>query len=39
MGEWVVDEARMMGANIIKLENLKNLIKNVDKLPRNILCV
>ncbi|MQL54374.1 RNA-guided endonuclease TnpB family protein [Acidianus ambivalens] len=34
VGKWVVEVARMMGANVIKLENLKNLIKNVDKLPK-----
>jgi len=34
VGKWVVDVARMIGANVIKLESLKNLIKSVDKLPR-----
>jgi len=34
VGKWVVDVARMMGVNVIKLESLKNLIKNVDKLPK-----
>ncbi len=34
VGRWVVDVAKRMGANVIKLESLKNLIKNVDKLPR-----
>ncbi|BBG22817.1 hypothetical protein IC006_0101 [Sulfuracidifex tepidarius] len=34
VGKWVVEIARMMGANVIKLENLKNLIKNVDKLSK-----
>jgi len=35
VGKWVVEVAeRMMGANVIKLESLKNLIKNVDKLPK-----
>ncbi len=34
VGKWVVEVTRMMGSNIIKLENLKNLIKNVDKLPK-----
>ena len=34
VGKWVVEVARIMGANVIKLENLRNLIKNVDKLPK-----
>jgi len=34
VGKWVVEVARMIGANIIKLESLKNLIKSVNKLPR-----
>ncbi|MQL56196.1 RNA-guided endonuclease TnpB family protein [Acidianus ambivalens] len=34
VGKWVVEVARMMGSNVIKLESLKNLIKNVDKLPK-----
>jgi len=34
VGKWVVEVARMIGANVIKLERLKNLIKNVDELPR-----
>ncbi|MCG2872300.1 MAG: RNA-guided endonuclease TnpB family protein [Sulfolobales archaeon] len=34
VGKWVVDVAKRMGANVIKLENLRNLIKNVDKLPK-----
>ncbi|MEM3925919.1 MAG: RNA-guided endonuclease TnpB family protein [Metallosphaera sp.] len=32
VGKWVVDIARVLDANVIKLENLKNLIKHVDKL-------
>jgi putative transposase len=34
VGKWVVEIARDFGANVIKLENLKNLIKNVNKLPK-----
>jgi len=34
VGKWVVDVAKRMGANVIKLENLRNLVKNVDKLPK-----
>jgi IS605 OrfB family transposase len=34
VGKWIVDVARMVGANVIKLENLRNLVKNVDKLSR-----
>jgi len=34
VGKWVVEVARMIGANVIKLESLKNLIKNVDRLPK-----
>ena len=33
-GKWVVDVAKRMGANVIKLENLRNLIKNVGKLSK-----
>ena len=32
VGKWVVDIAKMYNANVIKLENLKNLIKHVDRL-------
>jgi hypothetical protein len=32
VGKWVVDEAERM--DVIKLECFKNLIKSVDKLPR-----
>ena len=32
VGKWVVDVARMYNANVIKLENLKNLIKSVSML-------
>ncbi|BBD73941.1 hypothetical protein HS1genome_2330 [Sulfodiicoccus acidiphilus] len=31
VGKWIVDEAKRLGANVIKLENLRNLVKNVDK--------
>ena len=34
VGKWVVDEAERMDVNVIKLESFKNLIKSVDKLPR-----
>ncbi|WP_088912491.1 RNA-guided endonuclease TnpB family protein [Sulfolobus acidocaldarius] len=34
VGKWVVEIAEGFGANVIKLEGLKNLIKNVDKLPK-----
>jgi len=34
VGKWVVNVARIMGANVIKLENLRNLIESVDKLSR-----
>ncbi|QXJ32304.1 Transposase [Saccharolobus shibatae] len=34
VGKWVVEIARDFGANVIKLENLENLIKNVDKLSK-----
>ncbi|MEJ2781459.1 RNA-guided endonuclease TnpB family protein [Stygiolobus sp. CP850M] len=34
VGKWVVEIAGDFGANVIKLENLRNLIKNVDRLPR-----
>jgi len=33
VGKWVVEIAEDLCANVIKLENLRNLIKNVDKLP------
>jgi len=34
VGKWVVEIAGDFGANVIKLESLKNLIKNVSKLPK-----
>jgi IS605 OrfB family transposase len=34
VGRWVVEIARMISANVIKLESLKNLIKSVNKLPK-----
>jgi len=34
VGKWVIEIAEDFGANVIKLENLRNLIKNVDKLPK-----
>ncbi|ACR41646.1 transposase, IS605 OrfB family [Sulfolobus islandicus M.16.4] len=34
VGKWVVEIAEDFGANVIKLENLKNLVKNVDKFPK-----
>jgi len=34
VGKWVVEVARMIGANVIKLESLKNLIKSVNRLSR-----
>jgi len=34
VGKWVVEIAEDFGANVIKLERLKNLIKNVSKLPK-----
>jgi len=34
VGKWVVEIAEDFGANVIKLENLRNLIKNIDKLPK-----
>jgi transposase, IS605 OrfB family, central region len=34
VGRWVVDVAKRMGVNVIKLESLKNLIKNLSKLPK-----
>jgi IS605 OrfB family transposase len=34
VGKWVAEVAIMIGVNVIKLENLKNLIRNVDKLPK-----
>ncbi|AEE94781.1 OrfB transposable element protein, IS605 [Acidianus hospitalis W1] len=34
VGKWVVEIAEDFGANVIKLENLRNLIKNVNKLPK-----
>ncbi|MQL55503.1 RNA-guided endonuclease TnpB family protein [Acidianus ambivalens] len=33
VGKWVVEIARDFGANVVKLESLKNLIKNIDRLP------
>jgi len=36
VGKWVIEIAEDFGANVIKLESLKNLIKNVDKLPREL---
>jgi IS605 OrfB family transposase len=33
VGKWVVEIAEEFGVNIIKLEDLRNLIKNVYKLP------
>jgi IS605 OrfB family transposase len=33
VGKWVVEIAEDLGVNVIKLEILRNLIKNVDKLP------
>jgi putative transposase len=34
VGKWVVEVAKRMNANVIKLENLKDLIKNVNRLPK-----
>ncbi|MCQ4367247.1 MAG: RNA-guided endonuclease TnpB family protein, partial [Sulfolobales archaeon] len=34
VGKWVVEIAEGFGANVVKLENLRNLVKNVDKLPK-----
>ncbi|BBD73196.1 hypothetical protein HS1genome_1585 [Sulfodiicoccus acidiphilus] len=34
VGKWVVEIVRTMGASVIELENLRNLIKNVDKLSK-----
>jgi len=34
VGKWVVEIAEDLGVNVIKLESLKNLIKNVSKLPK-----
>ena len=34
VGKWVVEEAERFGANVVKLESLKKLIKDVDKLTR-----
>ena len=34
VGRWVVDVEKRMGVNVIKLESLKNLIKNVSKLSK-----
>jgi IS605 OrfB family transposase len=34
VGKWVVEIAKNLCANVVKLESLKNLIKNVDKLPK-----
>jgi len=37
VGKWVVDVAKRMGVNVIKVgERLKNLIKDVDRLPRGV---
>ncbi|BFI74760.1 RNA-guided endonuclease TnpB family protein [Sulfurisphaera ohwakuensis] len=33
VGKWVVAIAEDFGANVIKLENLRNLVKHVNKLP------
>ncbi|MUM65901.1 IS200/IS605 family element transposase accessory protein TnpB [Acidianus infernus] len=33
VGRWTIEIAKKLGANVIKLENLKNLIRNVNKLP------
>jgi len=34
VGKWVVEEAERFGANVVKLESLKKLIKDVDKLTK-----
>ena len=34
VGRWVVDVSRMIDANVIKLESLRNLIRNVNRLPK-----
>jgi len=34
VGKWVVEEAERFGANVVKLESLKDLIKDVDKLTK-----
>jgi len=34
VGKWVVEIAENFGVNVIKLENLTNLIKNVGELPK-----
>ena len=34
VGKWIVDVAKRMGVNVIKLESLKNLIKSVEKLSK-----
>jgi IS605 OrfB family transposase len=36
VGKWVVEIVEDFCTNVIKLENLRNLIKNVDKLPKGI---
>ncbi|BDC17718.1 RNA-guided endonuclease TnpB family protein [Acidianus sp. HS-5] len=33
VGKWVVEVAKLLGANVVKLEDLTNMIKNVDRLP------
>jgi len=35
IGKWVVDVARDLGANVIKLENLKDMISHVNKLHQD----
>ena len=34
VGKWIVEIAENLCANVVKLESLKNLIKNVSKLPK-----
>jgi len=34
VGKWVVEIAEDFSANVIKLESLRNLVKNVNKLPK-----
>ncbi|MQL56496.1 RNA-guided endonuclease TnpB family protein [Acidianus ambivalens] len=34
VGKWVVEIAKGFGSNIINLENLRNLLKNVNNLPK-----
>ena len=34
VGKWVVEEAKRMDANVIKLERLKNLMRNVGRLAK-----